>query len=67
MNYTKLIINFTTQDPIVDVQHALFVTKNVSDARLKRFPKGSHNLHYALPDEFKKLVEEFLEEADAQF
>jgi valacyclovir hydrolase len=54
-------------DPIVDIQHANYVLKSVSDARLHRFPNGSHNLHCTNPLEFKKLVEDFLDECDEGF
>ncbi|XP_054156638.1 valacyclovir hydrolase-like [Oppia nitens] len=52
------------QDPIVELEHSVFVAKQASDSQLHRFPKGSHNLHITYAMEFKRLVETFLEEVD---
>ncbi|CAG2170335.1 unnamed protein product, partial [Oppiella nova] len=52
------------QDPIVGVEHSHYVIKNISDSRLHRFPKGSHNLHFTFAKEFKQLVEDFLSDVD---
>ncbi len=59
-----LLILHGDKDPIVDLQHPQYVLKHISDARLHRFPKGSHNLHFTNATEFKRLVEDFLSETD---
>ncbi|CAG2117617.1 unnamed protein product [Medioppia subpectinata] len=52
------------QDPMVNLEHPEHVIKNISDSRLHRFPKGSHNLHLVFAKEFKQLVEDFLSDTE---
>ncbi|RWS26616.1 valacyclovir hydrolase-like protein [Leptotrombidium deliense] len=48
------------KDPMVAVEHAQYLNKHLCDARLKRFPQASHNLHQTCADEFHKIVTNFL-------
>lgn len=48
------------KDPMVAPEHPKFITKNVSNCRLHRFPQGKHNIHIKYKDEFNRIVEKFL-------
>lgn len=50
------------KDAFVDVSQSREVVKQLCDGRLECFPKGGHNLHQQIPDKFKIVVEDFLDE-----
>lgn len=49
-------------DPLVPGEHPKFLLDKISDSRLHRFPKGSHNVHQEFAREFNDLVQDFLME-----
>ncbi|XP_074524696.1 valacyclovir hydrolase [Halichoeres trimaculatus] len=50
------------KDPLVPTFHAQFLSRHIKGSRLHMMPEGKHNLHLRYPDEFKMLVEDFLED-----
>jgi valacyclovir hydrolase len=48
------------EDPIVPVEHAHFLHKNIQNSKLYIWPKGKHNLQLRYPDEFNKMVADFV-------
>lgn len=50
------------KDPMVPTFHAHFLTERIKGSRLHLMPEGKHNLHLRYPDEFNKVVEDFLED-----
>ncbi|XP_019958119.2 valacyclovir hydrolase [Paralichthys olivaceus] len=50
------------KDPMVPISHAQYLHKHVKGSRLHLLPEGKHNLHLRFPEEFNKLVEDFLVE-----
>uniref|UniRef100_A0A8D3B4Q7 AB hydrolase-1 domain-containing protein n=2 Tax=Scophthalmus maximus TaxID=52904 RepID=A0A8D3B4Q7_SCOMX len=50
------------KDPMVPTLHAQYLHKHIQGSRLHLMPEGKHNLHLRFPDEFNKLVENFLED-----
>jgi len=46
-------------DPLPE-EHPKFLTHNIPDSRLHRFPRGPHNLHQEFHLEFNKVVTQFL-------
>lgn len=48
------------KDPMVDWFHPNFILSNVPNSRIHIFPDGKHNIHLRYPEEFNKLVTEFL-------
>ncbi|XP_030064460.1 serine hydrolase BPHL [Microcaecilia unicolor] len=48
------------KDAMVPSFHAEFLHKHIKDSRLYLMPEGKHNLHLRFPEEFNKLVEDFL-------
>ncbi|KAJ1519308.1 hypothetical protein ONE63_004607 [Megalurothrips usitatus] len=47
-------------DPMVARAHPLFFLSEVQNCRTYNFPDGKHNIHLRYPEEFNKLVSEFL-------
>lgn len=47
-------------DPLIPLEHPLFLVKEIGDSRLYRFPKGSHNIHQEFAKQFNSMVQEFL-------
>lgn len=47
-------------DPLVDLEHPNYLMSQIPDARLHRFPTGSHNIHQEFAQQFNKLVQDFL-------
>ncbi|XP_077389841.1 valacyclovir hydrolase isoform X1 [Festucalex cinctus] len=50
------------KDPMVPSCHPHFLLKHIQGSRLHLMPEGKHNLHLRFPEEFNKLVEDFLQE-----
>lgn len=50
------------KDPLLELEQAAGVAKQIPDSRLERFPNGGHNLHQQYPEKFKILAEDFLDE-----
>ncbi|XP_022919382.2 valacyclovir hydrolase [Onthophagus taurus] len=48
------------KDPLVAPEHPEFLTKNIKNSRLYKFPDGKHNIHLKYSDEFNDLVTKFL-------
>jgi pimeloyl-ACP methyl ester carboxylesterase len=41
------------------MEHPNFLVKNIPDATLYRFARGSHDIHQAFPEQFNKIVTDF--------
>ncbi|XP_053286530.1 valacyclovir hydrolase [Pleuronectes platessa] len=50
------------KDPMVPIFHPQYLHKHIKGSRLHLMPEGKHNLHLRFPEEFNKLVEDFLDE-----
>lgn len=48
------------RDPMVAKHHADYFQANIKRCRVHRFPFGGHNLQQQFPQEFNRLVQEFL-------
>ncbi|RLU24479.1 hypothetical protein DMN91_002568 [Ooceraea biroi] len=48
------------KDALVLPEHSTYLKQNITDSRLHIFEKGAHNLHLRYPEEFNKLVTDFL-------
>ncbi|XP_050716773.1 valacyclovir hydrolase-like isoform X2 [Eriocheir sinensis] len=48
------------KDPMVPCQHAEHLSENIKTAELVYMDDGKHNIHLRYPEEFNKLVMEFL-------
>ncbi|XP_076449853.1 serine hydrolase BPHL-like isoform X2 [Babylonia areolata] len=49
------------KDPLVPQEHPDFLAANIPGAKLVNWPEAKHNLHLRYPEEFKNLVEPFLD------
>ncbi|CAG2162657.1 unnamed protein product [Oppiella nova] len=47
-------------DPMVPMEHPMYLLDSISHSTLHRFPKGKHNIHQQYSEEFNKIVEKFL-------
>ncbi|XP_054159937.1 valacyclovir hydrolase-like [Oppia nitens] len=47
-------------DPLVDLEHPMYLMSQIPDARLHRFKEGSHNIHQEFAKQFNQLVTDFL-------
>ncbi|KAK9500966.1 hypothetical protein O3M35_002118 [Rhynocoris fuscipes] len=50
------------KDPLVPLEHPLFLNKEIKNSKLVRFPNGKHNVHLRYYKEFNELVEKFFTE-----
>ncbi|XP_019740765.1 valacyclovir hydrolase [Hippocampus comes] len=48
------------KDPVVPSCHPHFLHKHIAGSRLHLMPEGKHNLHLRFPEEFNRVVEDFL-------
>ncbi|XP_074103127.1 valacyclovir hydrolase-like [Cotesia typhae] len=48
------------KDVLVDQSHPEYLKNNIPNSRVEIFEKGAHNLHLRYPEEFNKLITQFL-------
>ncbi|CAL4201711.1 unnamed protein product, partial [Meganyctiphanes norvegica] len=60
INCSTLIIH-GVKDPMVPIEHADFLHKNIKGSRLILMEEGKHNLHLRYANEFNRMVLDFLE------
>ncbi|XP_059219525.1 valacyclovir hydrolase isoform X5 [Stomoxys calcitrans] len=48
------------RDPVKDPEHVPYLKKHLKIERYHEFPEGKHNIHLRYPDEFNRLVADFL-------
>ncbi|XP_050523447.1 valacyclovir hydrolase-like isoform X3 [Daktulosphaira vitifoliae] len=49
-----------SQDPLVPIEHPVYIHKNLKYASLEIFPDGKHNIHLRYPEKFNSSIENFL-------
>uniref|UniRef100_A0A1B6CBH7 AB hydrolase-1 domain-containing protein n=1 Tax=Clastoptera arizonana TaxID=38151 RepID=A0A1B6CBH7_9HEMI len=48
------------KDPVVPIEHAEYLAKNIPNSVLHVYKGGNHVIHLRYPEEFNKIVDEFL-------
>ncbi|KAH0567424.1 valacyclovir hydrolase-like [Cotesia glomerata] len=48
------------KDVLVDQSHPEYLKNNIPNSRVEVFEKGAHNMHLRYPEEFNKLITQFL-------
>lgn len=60
--HCPVLVCHGNKDPLVPFSQVEYLNKIISDIRVHRFPNGSHNCHQQFAEDFREVVDDFLQE-----